>query len=371
MYYIIFSVIFSLNIFQIFSIEQLGGIDLEFNDLHYKTVNIEENPHYNREKSVVLINTATLKTDSFRLELAQILSKIKTFKPKAIGIDILFNNKPKIGTIELKNEINNNPKIVVANDSTNLNSTINFNAKKGRVNLPDLYTIRRYYSSKTSFGFQLAKTAYPEKTKSYTPKNEVFTINYSTINNGLSDIDSFEKTVNFSMLDANRFIHNSVPIEFYKNKIKNKIVIIGHLGTSNFDTEDKFRVPTDTTSLLLRDKTMNGAVIHANAIENILHPSSRFFELSKFGNIILEQALFILFLSILLFELGKLSNIFILILFSYLYIILIIKLMDYNVYIKVANTLLYLLFIEEFYEILEPLYIKLFKKINIENYEKK
>ena len=64
-----------------------------------------------------------------------------------------------------------------------------------------------------------------EKLGEYDPEMPVMSNGYE---GGLNDIDSFEKTVNFSMLDANRFIHNSVPIEFYKNKIKNKIVIIGH-----------------------------------------------------------------------------------------------------------------------------------------------
>ena len=80
-----------------------------------------------------------------------------------------------------------------------------------------------------------------------------------------------------------------------KDQIKNKIIIIGHLGEILNDSNDKHRVPCDTSQFILRDKKMYGAVIHANAIENIIHPSSRYLELTKFENMLLEEILFIIF----------------------------------------------------------------------------
>ena len=125
------------NIFQIFQIENLGNSDLEWNDLHYKRADIKNDPHYTRQKSVVLINTGTLNSDSFRLQLAHILFTIKKFNPKAIGIDHTFSNSFRIGTEELISEVNNNPLIVVADDeeSKKNHQYITFKIKKGNVDL--------------------------------------------------------------------------------------------------------------------------------------------------------------------------------------------------------------------------------------------
>jgi hypothetical protein len=103
---------------------------------------------------------------------------------------------------------------------------------------------------------------------------------------------------------------------------------------------------------------MYGAVIHANAIENILHPETKFKEFHGVLHILFHQIFIIGFLLLLFLHLGKLLNILILIAISIPYSLLIIKLMDYNIYITMSSTLLHLLFVEEFYEILEPLYKK-------------
>ena len=113
---ILLSQISEIKFFQIFTIEQIGNPDLEWNDLHYKTVNVYNNKHYTREKSVVLINSGSLNRDSFRLELAKVLTKLKKINAKAIGIDHQFSVNPdeeKIGTKELIESINANPKIVL------------------------------------------------------------------------------------------------------------------------------------------------------------------------------------------------------------------------------------------------------------------
>jgi len=116
---------------------------------------------------------------------------------------------------------------------------------------------------------------------------------------------------------------------------------------------------------------MYGSVIHANAIENIIHPSSCFSEMSDLQNTILQETLFILFLLLLFCEFGKLVNLLILVVFSILYLIFVLKIMEYNIYIKVSNTLLYLLFIEEFYEVLQPFYVKLSKKLKMRKQDEK
>lgn len=363
------SFITDINFLQIFKIEDIGNPDLEWNDLHYKTVDTQNNSHYTREKSVVLINSGTLSKDSFRLELANVISKVKKFNPKSIGIDIDFDNDSRIGTKELKDEINYDSKIVVAIDTAvNPKSKVDFKVKKGIVNFPSTNygSIRSYFSDNSTFGYMLAKIAYSNRIKNKLSKNKEFTIHYSTLEGGISNCDSFATGINdFKYIDANSLLKKLDQIEFYKDHIKNKIIIIGHLGEILNDSNDKHRIPCDTSQFILRDRKMYGAVIHANAIENIIHPSSRFLELSKFENMILEEILFIIFLCLLFCEFGRLLNILILVLLSIVYIIFIIKIMDFNIYIKVSNTLLYLLIIEEFYDVLHPYYLKFLIKNKI------
>ena len=60
---IVLSEIAETKFFQIFTIEEIGNPDLEWNDLHYKSVNPYRNSHYTREKSVILINSGIAKSE--------------------------------------------------------------------------------------------------------------------------------------------------------------------------------------------------------------------------------------------------------------------------------------------------------------------
>jgi hypothetical protein len=376
----------SSSFFQIFNLENSGNPDLIFNDLYFRARNKDcfYNPHYTREKSVVLINSGSLNPDTFRLQLSEVLRKLKTTNVKAIGIDHDFSKNDKIGTAELRKEIESNPKIVYSyrpnkDDGSVDESYFDFKAKKGETNLPDAYTIRRYFSYGNTFGRQLAGLAYPEKLKEFKNKNKAFNINYCSIGSGLinchpdSSMSSKYWDVNFKSIEAIDFLRDTNLYDFYKEELDNKIVIIGHLGTSaydkKYDVQDKFAVPIDSEKIMLRDKTMHGAVIHANAIENILHPESMFFELVGFWDFLIQEILFVLFLILLMFNFSKLVNILILVVFSIPYVILVLKLMELNIYLTLTSTLLNLFFIEEFYEIIKPFYLTITKKIKILNYE--
>ena len=364
--------------FQLFTIEQIGNPDLEWNDLHYKSVNPLTNVHYTREKSVVLINSGSLNRDSFRLELSKVLTKLKKINAKAIGIDHQFSSDPddeKIGTKELIESINANPKIVVGqiedvNNTNKLSKELKLKAIKGKADLPDDYTIRTYYDQNSTFANQLIKIAFPSKFSNSEKGSESFTINYSCLNDGLVEFSNTSESldsINFKYIEAKEFIdeNESGFNHSFTKTFKNKIVIIGHLGSNlinkKYDVEDKFAVPTDTSKIMLRDKTMYGSVIHANAIENILHPETKFKELNNFFNILLDQFFIVGMLLLLFLNLGKLINISIVIVLSVIYAIIIMKLMDFNIYITMASTLFQLLFLEEFFEIIEPLYNRVVK----------
>ena len=366
------------KLFQLFTIEQIGNPDLEWNDLHYKSVNPSTNVHYTREKSVVLINTGSLNRDSFRLELSKVLTKLKKINAKAVGIDHQFSAEPfeeKIGTKELIESINANPKIVAGkiedvNNPNKLSKELKIKAIRGKADLPDDYTIRTYYDQSSTFANQLIKIAFPSKFSNSEEGNEPFTINYSCLNDGLVEYSNTSEnldSINFKYIEAKEFIdeNESGFNHSFTKTFKNKIVIIGHLGSNlinkKYDVEDKFSVPTDTSKIMLRDKTMYGSVIHANAIENILHPETKFKELNSFFSILLDQFFIIGMLLLLFLNLGKLINISIVIVLSVIYAVIIMKLMDFNIYITMASTLFQLLFLEEFFEIIEPLYNRVVK----------
>jgi hypothetical protein len=376
----------SSNFFQIFNLEESGNPDMVFNDLFFRARNKDclSNPHYKRPKSVILINSGSLNPDSFRLELAQVLNKLKTTEVKAIGIDHDFIKTDKIGTEALKKEIESNPKIIYSyrsnkDDGSSDSNYIDFKAKKGDTRLPDDYTIRRYFNNEKTFGVQLVKIAYPGKLKHVEHKYEAFNINYSSTGAGIINChpdSSFENKywdVNFKSIEAAAFLKDSSLFDFFNDILKDKIVIVGHLGTAfydkNYDILDKFTVPIDSERIMMREKTMYGAVIHANAIENILHPESKFIEIHGIWHFLLHELMFILFLMLLMMHLGKLINILILVGISIPYVILVLKLMEYNIYITLTSTLLNLLFIEEFYEILDPFYTKIAKKLKIDHHE--
>jgi CHASE2 domain-containing sensor protein len=374
---VILSILILTNVFQIFEIEEIGNPDIEWNDLHYKSVNFSDDPHYLKEKNVVLINSGSLNRDSFRLQLSKVLSKLGRINPKAIGIDHEFTNSTQPGTEELIKEINKNSKIIVAYDnesnSENTNSILNFDGRKGSADFPDDYTIRRYYNNKSTFGYQLAALAFQENLDDQNSGSR-FTIHYSSVDNGLveySDGSNELYDINFKYMEASDFLEDSIFNRSFVESFKDKIVIIGHLGSNlidkKFDTEDKFPVPIDSKRIMLRDRTMYGAVIHANAVENLIRPESKFYELNGFWQFLLHEILFIGFLLFLFLHYGRLINILTLIIISIPYSLIILKLMDFNIYIVISTTLFHLLFIEEFYEILEPFYRKIIKKYNLFN----
>jgi CHASE2 domain-containing sensor protein len=159
-------------------------------------------------------------------------------------------------------------------------------------------------------------------------------------------------------------------VEFASELFKNKAVIIGHFGSGSLrnirnDLEDKFAVPCDT-NLLFRQKTMPGALIHANALENLIQPGHKFLVLSDLSWFnFLEQLMVFLYIAVLLYvPLGKTLNVLMLLGLSLPFLFLILFLMQYGYYIEMSGTLLQLLVYEELVEIFTPLYKGLKKQIS-------
>ena len=235
-------------------------------------------------------------------------------------------------------------------------------------------TVREYYNYKIinndtipSFAAALCNTK-SKDTTNY--------LKYSTEKNGFYNILNENDTINpanFPAIEASAFLLESNQNKI-KEIIKNKIVIIGHLGTEHMgnpnDVEDKFRVPTDK-SLFNRNLTMPGAVLHANAVQMMLNKDKMIavegWQYELITSILLLGFLFLFYYIHHKYYLSKLINILI-ILASTIPIILIscVYLMDLGIYYKIGSLFMQIAFLEEFIDIAEGFKRKFNKNNNYE-----
>jgi len=384
-FYAIFQiVIFTLHhlaekpFFNLLSIEHLLVSDISLNDLHYQIKSDNDVPKLSGK--IILINTGSLNKDSFRLELSNTMSIVNSFKPKVIGLDHDFKSDTTlIGTKELIQNIINTKNIVIAKKEGKESDFLKIpeNVKTGLVTMNnDELTIRKYSSSNLTFAYQISSMLNDNKIEELHGKT--FFINYLTNERGFYTKDSNQlyfyladpniKQPKFLMLEAKDILnHDSTTISVLKNLSTNRAILFGHFGNTSmfntaYDIEDKKAVPLN--NIVSHEKNMDGLLIHAIAIENIINPDNRFLTLSdSIYFIIFKQLLILLFLYYLLFHnLGKAVNIFSLIILSFPLIYLVLYLMTKNIYLEMGVTLLSFLIIEEFVEIIESI-IHLTKKI--------
>lgn len=345
--------------------------DLCLNDLHYK-IN-KKTKQYLPSDKIILINTGDMSSDQFRSELAELIQMVSLYEAKVIGIDHVFSNNTGIeGSRELFHELASNPKLVLALDTANKNAFIPPTSTFGSVNLiMDPYTIRKYEGGRKSFAAQIARK--------YDSKSEIpedpFLINYiardfSPLKFTKEALNEYQfSTTNDLTLNLPMFNSHDVMEGNASTIIKDKIVIIGHFGTTSLrdlknDMEDKFPVPCED-NMIFRSATMPGALIHANAVENLIRKEIRFIEYSAtwwFKGLTLILTLGYLYF-LLFVDAGKVINILLLFLLSLPSLYLVLIGMQYGWYFEMGSTLLQLLVYEEMVEIFNPLYIWIEKKL--------
>ena len=359
---------------QLIHFEHFAIEDVEFNDIFYNTR--EDNSPENKE--VVLINSGSIpNNERFRESLAILIEKTARYTPACIGLDFTFEkHKSPVFDSTLQASMLRYPNIVLATVRNNENKQIFKGKTTGLVNFPGKTgeSIRHYYNyviqgkeTLPSFALQLARF----KNKSIFAKDSVSYLKYTSDRKGYYDFinDKNINPMNFAAIEAIDLMNN-IDTTHLRLLINNKIVIIGHMGNgsmnNNFDIEDKFRVPTDTT-LINRSPAMPGAVIHANATQMMLS-HDQFFEVEGWFNTLLNSVILILFLYLFYtihhrYKLGKAINLLIILgcTIPLIYIFCVV-LMNVGIYYKVGALFMQIAFLEEFIEVAEGFRKKFTKK---------
>ena len=345
---------------QLLHFEHLATEDIQFNDIYYSTNKNKIN--HIEEKQVVLINAGSINKDSaFRKNLAFLINKVAEYQPKTIGLDFYFDHATTHDSLLQQVITKNN--VVIAIDGKANHKNIFTSSKKGIINFPSKTgeTVREYYNFMQIAGNNTP--SFVNVLSGVEKEDSVGYLKYCTNNKGFYDILNPDEKINIQNFPAIEAIAilNSMDTALFREYIKNKIVIISHLGTDNmeneFDVEDKHRVPTDA-NLFNRNLSMPGAVIHANAIQMLLQKDELFAVegwLYEFITcIILFGYLFLFYTIHHKYKLGKLFNILI-ILASTIPVIFFacIYLMDLGIYYKVGSLFMQIAFLEEFIEIAE------------------
>lgn len=385
-FYLIFFQIFSFMVgklmesrfFQIFEIQHQLTSDFTYVDLYYRYHNNDDpndNVRRKHKENIFLINTESLDGEEFRGKLSLLIHRLQKFYPKAVGIDLTFNNIPRqdqVQATELISSLKKYDNIVCAQNISKedlLGQTKG--VARGSVDFPDeQHSIRFYKGGTKTFAYQLFKKSRKQNDELPIEEIERFPIAYSTMSSGIVDFwESSEdvywkdKPKNFRVLDANQILQLNESEEKYISEIlAGSILIVGQVSFDPNNIEDKHPSPTDTNNMINRDRIMPGAVIHANALSNML--DNHFFQEPNFWllEIILNMIMFTMIMLVLRHTL-KIILIGGLLVLSVFWIWLSIYLLEFDIYIQVGTTLIELMILEEFIETFDPLINRIWNKI--------
>jgi CHASE2 domain-containing sensor protein len=356
---------------QFIEIQHLANSDFTYNDLFYRVQSKSENDLLKRKhkEEIILINTANFSND-FRANLTELLKKVESFNPKAVGVDITFDNREKdSATIELIQEIKSHKNIVCAYKKSALkgeNLVFPTVINKGDVDFPpEQHSIRFYKGGEQTFAYQLFKAARGKNAQNEVKYAADFPIAYSSIGNGIVDFNEdfpYNDEKNYKVIEANKLLTGEDIKNHYGQSLSGSIVIIGHLGINDYDSEDKHAVPTDTDKLVNRNLLMPGAAIHANALSNLLDNHILHRPNSLLIEIIMNLVMLLMIILVLNHPL-KIVLISGLAILSIVWIWLALYLMEFNIYIQVGVTLIELMILEEFVETFDPFVMLFWQRI--------
>lgn len=274
-----FSTILSLSLILIlvlifFNVRFFNPLHKAFKDFNFLDVFYSER-FYDTSKintDIILVNVK----NKNRFEIAQLLQAIIDGQPKTIGFDIileeqkepqfvdsmlaiLLSNEHIVTSFEIKKQsvIFNHPSF----GSNKKSAFVNFNFDDNTSVIRDFKGITEVNSNyRLSFATQIAKHYLGERWQSFNYENKLKksqTIKYS------GNYESYQYLESDDFLDYEK-----------KSILKNKIVILGYLGSptgSVNDLQDKFFTPLNKIFAGKSDADMYGMVIHANIISMLIN----------------------------------------------------------------------------------------------------
>lgn len=279
------------------------------------------------DDNVVIVNVGNLS----RAGIAQQINVLNSFKPKAIGIDLIFRNlkADTLGDMLLANALANASNVIMyqkllAPDDKNLwhdaeysNPIFTQDKKTAFVNLINENANARQYDFKTcrtffpkqflydsiankvdtvyAFGVELARYLNPEKVEKFLARNnEEEIVNFS---GNVIDYGRTRAGTRYYALD----VYDVLDTLFTPDLIKDKIVLMGVMGSSfndKYTVEDKYFTPLNSIQAGRAFPDMYGVVVHANIISMILN-SDFIDQMGYYASIGL--AMLILYINVLLF----------------------------------------------------------------------
>jgi CHASE2 domain-containing sensor protein len=308
--------LFSLKLFDAF--DPVGQALSDFEMTDYAFSNLRPDPKF--EDRIVLVNIGKLT----RLELAQQLSIVSSYKPRVIGIDSFFNceggyydtlNCPQLldtmsnvflssaieqaGNVVLVSKLLQTKSLIRTGD-VDLYDSMEYSdpmfmqfARPGFANLPtdakyqeDVKLCRSFFPKvnvngidQYAFSVAMAMMYDSTKTAKLLKRNRVeelvnfrgnFEIQEVRVQDeNKSDVESSGFTGMFSALDISQVMNE----EFDSTFLKDKIVIMGYLGDYFGDPswDDKFFTPLNKKVAGRANPDMFGPVVHANIVAMILN----------------------------------------------------------------------------------------------------
>ncbi len=280
------------------------------------------------DEDIVIVNVGNLG----RAGIAQQINIINSFKPKVIGVDLIFRNlkADTLGDMLLANALANAPNVIMYqkllapdddgklwHDAEYSHPLFTQDNPTAFVNLVNEVAGAKQYEFKTcrsffprqylydsvankidtvyAFGVELARHLKPENVAKFLARNnEEEVVNYS---GNVIDYGRTRAGTRYFALD----VYDVLDTMFTPDLIKDKIVLMGVMGSSfndKYSVEDKYFTPLNEVQAGRAFPDMYGVVVHANIISMILH-NDYIDQMSKPASIAL--AVIVLFLNVLLF----------------------------------------------------------------------
>ncbi|MCY7311946.1 MAG: CHASE2 domain-containing protein [Chitinophagaceae bacterium] len=255
---------------------KLGLKDLDMNDMSYSKLGKAQNTPIDTS-NIVVINIG----QADREGIAAIINKTASFKPKVMGLDVIFNGPRDAAKDSLLREaIQRNKNLVVAvkietDSSDKLIPTENFflnnSSYYGYVNFPndDKETVRYYFPFKKddhdkqivlpSFSSSLVKlydtTAYNKIKKKADSK---VIVNYTR--------NVTERKKQYLVIEGEDLLMDNID----SSAINGRIALLAYVNLSPNDIEDKKFTPMNEKFAGKSHPDMNGIFVHANIISMVL-----------------------------------------------------------------------------------------------------